>query len=65
MCAMETVMPILAPAKAVGAQGMAVSALPQDALPASLPHAEYPLGNGRFLNRRATQDAGLEGVAVI
>jgi hypothetical protein len=65
MCAIETVMPMLAPAKAAAAQGIAASAIPQVTLPAASPYAEYPLGIGRFLNRRATRHAGLEGVAVI
>jgi hypothetical protein len=57
-------MPSEAPAKAAAARGMAVSAIPAMALPESLRPTGYRLKTGRFLNRRATLDVGLEGVAV-
>jgi hypothetical protein len=65
MCAIETRMPSEAPAKAAAAHGIAVSAIPATALPESFREAGYRLKTGRFLNRRATLDVGLEGVAVI
>lgn len=64
MCAIETLMPMWARAKAAVAEGIAVSAIAQDTLPASVLHAEYRLKTKRFINPRATQDVGLEGVAV-
>lgn len=64
MCAIETSQPRTAPAKAAGADAMAMSAIPADMLTGAVPHAEYRLGIEQFRNRGFALQTDSEGAAV-